>query len=165
MLFDARTTLADAAASGASATAQLGNSLDISATGVDGNVDDNVGGVRDIGAGQPLFLNVFAVEDYVGTSNSDNIILKFVSSDNAGLTSYVTHFTLPTFVYGLGTDVLDAGDVAYQGVIPNEGGVPYKRYVGLIEIVAGATTTGKITAFLSLDPNNYKYYPQADVNL
>lgn len=164
MFTDARLTFADSVASGANATVVVGNVIDIAATGVDGNVDDNVGGARDIGNGQPVYLTIIATEDYVGTSTTDKIAFSLVSSDNPGLTSYVTHLAVPVYTYGLGTDVLDAGDVAFQGAVPAEGTV-YKRYVGIIETVTGATTTGKVSAFLSLDPNQYKTYPQFDVNL
>lgn len=169
MIFDARTTLADNVAAGATTGVQLGSSLDIAATGIDGNVDDNVGGVRDIGNGRQVFLTLLATEAFVGTSTTDHVTYSLVSSDNAGLTGYVTHLITPTWTYGTGTDTLpggtNLGKTIYQGSVPLEGFVPYKRYVGLIENVTGATTTGKVTAFLSLDPNSYKYYPQADVNL
>lgn len=162
MIVDKLTTFVDNVASGATATATVvGDVYDLQATGDSNNVGDNVGGASPPGGGQPTWLQIVVTEDYVGTSTTDDITFAVVTSDNAGLTDGVTLFSINK-VYGLGTDVLDAGDVVAQIPLPTEG-PEYQRYLGITEAVNGTTSTGKFSAFLTLDPRRERSFPQADV--
>lgn len=162
MISDNLTTFCTDQAAGASATATtVGDVIDLKATGDSNNVGDNVGEVTPPGGGQPIYLQIVVSEDFVGTNTTDDITFALVTSANAGLTSGVTLFSV-NHVYGTGTDVLDAGDTAVLVALPTEG-LAYERYLGIQETVVGATTTGKYSAFLTLDPRREKSFPQADV--
>lgn len=162
MISDKLNTFATDQAAGAAGTAEtVGDVIDLQATGVATNVGDNVGGDSPPGGGQAAFLNILVTEDFVGASSTDSIVFSLVTSDNANLTDGTVLFSVE-YEFGLGTDSLDAGDVAAMVALPTEG-PEYQRYLGIQETVTGATTTGKYSAFLSLDPRRLKSFPQADV--
>ena len=57
---------------------------------------------------------------------------------------------------------MTAGTILLQAKLPLEGGVPYERFLGIVQTTAvAAFTAGKISAFLSRDVDSWKAYPNA----
>lgn len=165
MITDSRLLLADSAASGNALGVLIGSVIDLqavgSATGI--NVGTNTAQARDIGAGTPVYLTIQAMETYTSTSNSDHISFDLYTSDTTGITDGTKLLSTSVQTYGNGTNSPTiAGGLIFQGTLP--AGITYKRYLGIVENVTGVTTTGKISAFLSLDPNYSRTYTQAHVN-
>lgn len=120
-------------------------------------IDLGVAG-RDPGAGQPVYL-VIAITESVSTGSSPTIEFRLRSDDSATIhaTTSSGHFTTGA----IAAASLTAG-TKLVFALPHAGAVPYERYLGLQAIVAVATTTtGKASAFLSLDPAGWKAYADA----
>lgn len=110
--------------------------------------------LRDIGAGEPLYLVLQVDTTFVGATSTTTFDL--VSDSVAALTtSKTTH--LSTGAIPVAT--LVAG---YTMIFPLPMGVTYERYLGLWETVATANVTaGKINAFLTHDPAKWAAYDNA----
>lgn len=159
MIADKLTSFAENVAAGDTGTRAVGNSVDLQSTGTLANVGDQVAGQRDAGGGQDLFLQVMASEAFLFSGTTDHsYTVQFVTSANSDLSS-------PTVLLSSGvsaTTDIAIGTVLLQTPLPTEG-TAYKRYVGIQEVVVGTTTTGKLNAFLTLDPRSTKTYAQAPV--
>jgi len=107
---------------------------------------------RDIGNGQTVFL-VICITESVSTGSSPTINFRLRSDDTASIhaTTSSAHFETGA----IAASALTAG-TRLVFALPQGGAVPYERYLGLQAVIATATTTtGKASAFLSLDPANW----------
>lgn len=168
MITDKLTYFADSVASGNAGTRTVGTAVDLTALGIVTNATVNgadVGGQIDAGDGQPIYLQVIATEAYFGTVSTDAITFSLVTSATDTLAAGTVLAQSQSYVFGITTDVIALGDTVFQVALPLEGSA-YKRYLGVQETVVGTTSTGKFSAFLTLDPRTKagKAYPQADVH-
>lgn len=152
MIIDARNEFCDAVAvAGDAGTALLGNVLDLGTA------------ARDIGNGEPLYLNI-TVDTEIITGGLAGTIQFFLASDAQAAIAVdgtaTVHLTGPSIV----TD-----DAAVNGALANAGSVilsaplpqgTYERYLGVLCTIGTTTVTaGKINAFLTKDPRGNKAYP------
>ena len=113
---------------------------------------------RDIGAGQQVFLCIFITET-VSTGSSPTVNFRLRSDDSAAIHASTSSAHFETGAIAAAS--LTAG-TKLDFALPHAGGVPYERYLGLQAVIATATTTtGKASAFLSLDPSGWKAYSDA----
>ena len=113
---------------------------------------------RDIGAGQQVFLCIFITET-VSTGSSPTVNFRLRSDDSAAIHASTSSAHFETGAIAAAS--LTAG-TKLVFALPHAGGVPYERYLGLQAVIATATTTtGKASAFLSLDPTGWKPYADA----
>src|SRR5690554_4954185 len=89
MIIDSLTQFADGEDTGAVGTNLLGDVVDLWATGLVNNVSSNVGGQRDIGNGQPMYLFVKVDED-IEASSGGTYQVELVSASNEAITNDVT---------------------------------------------------------------------------
>jgi hypothetical protein len=112
---------------------------------------------RDIGQGYPLYL-VVNIETTATSGGSATASLSLASDAQAAIAvdgSQTVHVTTPVVAVA----DLTAGKNMAKVVIPMEGLV-YERYLGIIQITAGAAFTGgKIDAFLTINPAGWKALP------
>lgn len=146
MIRDARLTFSQTTSplplnTGAAGDYQIGDIIDLTATG------------RDIGAGEgvgDLFLFIEVAVAVTGGSFQ----LSLATSDSATLAS-------PTKIQ---PSAVFASPTAVGTVIMAFRLVPavYKRYIGLVQTTSGsAITSGAVYAFFAEDVNAIRYYPQA----
>jgi len=122
------------------------NQIDLGAAGVDP------------GAGQPVYLCIHITEA-VSTGSSPTINFRLRSDDTASIhaTTSSAHFETGA----IAAASLTAG-TKLVFALPQTNAVAYERYLGLQAVIATATTTtGKASAFLSLDPTGWKPYADA----
>lgn len=146
-ILDNLTEFADAAATGAVGTRIVGD------------VIDNGAPNRDLGQGRAIWL-VVNVATGIAAGAAGTYQVKLTSADNAALSSNpVDHVVSAAHVTG--TTPIAVGTVLLQVALP--AGIPFKRYMGIQEVVATqATTAGAINAFLSLDGiGPWRSYPAA----
>jgi hypothetical protein len=147
---------------GASGTRVVGDVIDTQ--GLGGDIG-SLGGLRDLGNGQPIYLQVLVTENIVAASTqSGTVTWQLVSADNTALSSNpIVHAQSGSNAYS-DSVTIPAGTVGWQVAFPIEADDTYSRYVGVREVVTGNTaSTGTIRAFLTIDPKGYRHYPQADV--
>lgn len=111
------------------------------AAGILGNTVDLKTSGRDLGQGGDLFLQVIARSDISGACAFD-----LVTSDDAALAGAVSILSVPSQTNA------KSGTRLFGGAVPS---VACKRYLGLKVTGAG---TGKVSAFLTLDPNGWRAY-------
>jgi len=147
MILDTTNTFATAEdISAAAGTALIGDVIDLSAT------------PGDIGAGQKMHLVIEVTTTF--TSGGSAIVQFVLASDaQAVITvdgSETRHALSDAFAFG---DLVAGTRI----IIPLPSGYPnYERYLGVLAITSGATTTaGSINAHLALDTQNWKAYPDA----
>jgi hypothetical protein len=107
---------------------------------------------RDIGNGRTVYL-VIAITESVSTGSSPTINFRLRSDDSAAIhaTTSSAHFETGA----IAAASLTAG-TRLVFALPQANAVPYERYLGLQAVIATATTTtGKASAFLSLDPTGW----------
>lgn len=113
---------------------------------------------QDPGAGQQVYL-IICITESVSTGSSPTVNFRLRSDDTASThaTTSSGHFetgALAAASLTAGTELVFA--------LPQSNAAPYERYLGLQAVVAVATTTtGKASAFLSLDPTGWKPYADA----
>lgn len=138
------------------------DAVDVSAgtgTALAGDVIDLGTEPQDLGGGKPLYLNIQVTTAF--TTATTATVQFILASDAAAAIE-----TDGTATEHLLTDAYDTG-VLVQGFkqtfpLPVGDGLAYERYLGLLVVTGGATTTaGSINAFLTLDPNHWKAYPDA----
>ncbi len=129
-------------------------------TNLIGDVIDLGSPARDIGQGQPLYMNI-----QVSTAFAGGTAMQFIlASDSTAViaTSGVEtrHFLSDVFldatlIQGFAFSfALPMGDVAASVV-------PYERYLGVLGVGTGTHTAGAIDAFLTIDPHGWRSYPDA----
>jgi hypothetical protein len=155
MWLDERTEFCDEVDVSASAgTALIGDVIDSSV-------------VRDLGAGQPVYLVIRTGSTEIITGGAAGTLQFQLVSDNAAAISTSTateHFRTDLLVTDDSSNnsaLFNVGGVIYMGAIPQEGAV-YERYLGILAVTATTTTTaGTVNAFLTLDPGGWKSYADA----
>lgn len=153
MIIDARNEFADAVSVAASAgTANIGNQIDLGATGVD------------FGNGEPLYLVLTCDTSIITGGSAGTIQFLLVSDSSASIAtdgSATQHWASKAFV----TDDdalndLDAGETIAVVPLPLSGQSPYERYLGVQAVIGTTTVTaGKINAFLTKDPTGWAAAP------
>ncbi len=145
MILDERTEFADAtSAILAVGNAIIGDVIDLGDTPT----------LRDIGAGEPLYLVIQVDTTFVGATSTTKFELASDSTANLA-TSKTVHLATPAIPVA----TLVAG---YQVAFALPLGATYERYLGLWQTVATAdVTAGKINAFLTRDVANFVAYPDA----
>jgi hypothetical protein len=112
---------------------------------------------RDVGQGYPLYL-VLNIETTATSGGAATLALSLASDAQAAIAvdgTQTVHVTTPV----VALSALSAGKNMAKVVIPMEGLV-YERYLGIIQITAGAAFTGgKIDAFLTINPAGWKALP------
>ena len=147
MLVDSRTEMCNAVAlnTGSAGSYLIGNQIDI-------------GALRDLGQGHPIFL-VLRVTTTATSGGNATGTFKLVSDDSAAIspTTSTVHFVSPTFPVAS----MIAGTTLAVIALPQEGNT-YERFLGLLQVTgASAFTAGAIDAFLTLTPPVTKTYPDA----
>lgn len=147
MIFDERNEFADAAA----IALNIGNAIAPNTDVIDLGATPTL---RNLGAGEPLFLVLQVDTAFVGTGAT--IQFQLASDSTADLaTSKTIH--LDTGAIALATWV-----AGYTKVIALPDEATYERYLGLWMTVATANVTaGKLNAFLTRDVSRWTAYPDA----
>lgn len=146
MILDERTEFADAEA--------------LDTTGTD---TDNIGDIidssvaRDLGQ-KPVFL-VIQVDTAVTSAGAATVQFQLVSDSTTTIATNGTQ-TIHSITFPVPKATLVAG---YQMIIPlPPENPPYERYLAVQSVTAvAALTAGAVNAFLTLDPNGNKSYPDA----
>ncbi len=117
---------------------------------------------REIGGGEPLFLNVVVEETFTDGGDSATLNLRLRSDDSAAIHASTSsgHFETGTMLKA----ALTAG-TKFAFPIPRANNVPYERYVGLQAVVGTAGfDSGEITAWIGLEPvTGWQAYPNGAV--
>lgn len=114
---------------------------------------------RDIGNGQPLYLNIAVTEAFTDGGDSATLTLQLRSDDSTSI-----HASTSSLHFQTGAMLKEALVLGAQMSfpIPLEGVVPYEQYLGLQAVVATAGfDSGMITAWLSHEPTGgWKALPE-----
>lgn len=116
----------------------------------------DAGVARDMGNGKPLYL-VLTVDAAFTSGGAATTEIRLVSDaqDPVDPDSSTVHLSTGPIGYAQFT----AGR-KFVYPLPVEG-LPYERYLGLVQTQAGAAlTAGKLNAFLTQDPIGWKAYPE-----
>lgn len=146
MILDDLLEFADAAALSTAATglALVGDVIDLGAP-PSGSV------YRDIGNGEPIYL-VIGIDTAVTSAGSATVSFVLASDSTASIAtdgSASQHFATAAIAKG----TLVAGYLVCVIALPMDGGVPYERYLGILQNVGtAALTAGKFNAFLTRTP-------------
>jgi hypothetical protein len=144
MITDKFVYFAEGVATGNTGTRILGDVIDLQQ-------------VRDIGAGQPIYL-VVQVKTAITAASGGTYAVKLTSGTNDALANPQDHVVSATFSSAA---TIAAGTELLKVALPMEGPA-YKRYIGVQEVVASQNTTaGAVSAFLVFDAVSYKAYPNA----
>ena len=151
MILDERNEFCDAVAlnTGAAGTYVIGDQIDL-------------GTGRDIGNGEPLYLEI-QVATGINAASAGTVLFQLVSADNAALTTNpVVHAQSSAFVTstttGAAGGALAVGTNLLITSLPQEG-LAYKRFVGIRQVTGvAAITAGAVDAFLTHSPANWKSY-------
>lgn len=112
---------------------------------------------RDIGGADPLFL-VIQIDTAVTSAGAATVQFKLVSDAQAAIATDGTaseHFV--TAAIAKATLIIGYRVCAVQ--LPRDGGVPYERYLGILQVTGtAALTAGAFSAFLTRDPSLWKAY-------
>lgn len=142
MILDELLEFADAAAIALNATNAIAPNTDVIDLGATPTL-------RDLGAGEQVFLVIQVDTDFGGAGN---VTFDLVSDSTANLaTSKTTHLTTGAIAYTSWT----AGTTKVYA-LPME--ATYERYLGLWETTSGNLTSGKINAFLTHDVAKWTAY-------
>lgn len=130
----------------APATSKLGDAIDLVVAGLDQ------------GEGWPFYLCA-SVAVAATSGGAATLALQLVTADNEALTTNpVVHAVSPTFALA---DLTPAGKRLLLLAIPK--GIEYKRWMGLRQVVGTAAfTAGSVNAFFTLDPDNWRAYPEGN---
>lgn len=146
MLLDKHLLFTENGSTGASGTRLVGDVIDLTTSGLD------------IGAGQPIYLNVMVTTGITVASSTGTYQIKLTSASDAAISSgAVDHFISGSVATS--TTAIPAGTVLASVALPS---AVYGRYLGVLEVVGTTSTNaGKITAFLSKNQPAYKAYDGA----
>ena len=142
MLMDKQLTFAESAATGNTGTRVIGDIIDL-------------GAARDIGTGEPVYLNVVVQTGITVASSTGTIQFRLSSgTDNAVTSGVVDHLTSATLATS--TTAIPAGTEVFNVALPAGS---YGRYLALREVVATQNTNaGKIAGYLSKSQASYTAY-------
>lgn len=156
MIMDERNEFADAVSVAAAA-----------GTILVGDVIDSGEVVRNLGSGQPVYLNITVDTEVITGGVAGTIEFQLVSDAAAAIAtdgSATVHYSsgeLVTGAAGANADSLNAGATIVSVPLPAQD--TYERYFGILAVIGTTTTTaGAINAFLSLDPIGWKAYPEGN---
>lgn len=156
MIMDERNEFADAVSVAAAA-----------GTILVGDVIDSGEVVRNLGSGQPVYLNITVDTEIITGGVAGTIEFQLVSDAAAAIAtdgSATVHYSsgeLATGAAGANADSLNAGATIVSVPLPAQD--TYERYLGILAMIGTTTTTaGAINAFLSLDPIGWKAYPEGN---
>jgi len=144
MITDKLATFADDTAlnTGAAADYVIGDQIDLGANYQLWDVDE-------------LYL-VIDVAVAATSGGSATLAVSLVTDDNAALSSPTKVFTTPVIPVAS----LVAGYVLAKVEIPK--GVAWERYIGIVQTTGTAAfTAGKLNAFLTMSPSNYRAFADA----
>ena len=152
MILDELTEFADALAlnTGGAGTYTLGDQIDLQVA-------------RDLGGDQAVYL-VIGIAVGINAAGAGTLQFALTSADDAALTTNpVNHVLSPVLTTsttsGNAGGALAAGKRILAVPLPNEGDIPYKRFLGIRQITgAQAITAGAVDAFLTVHPNAWKSY-------
>lgn len=140
---------AEAVSTGGTATNLLGDVMDLEQ-------------VRDIGQGQPVYLNIQVPTAIVGGTSIQFVLASdaqaAISTDGTESRHYLSDvFVVADLIAGFTMSIpLPMGDVANSVT-------PYERYLGILVVSVGTHSAGNINAFLTFDPmGNRRAYPDAN---
>lgn len=143
MLFDKHLLFTENGSTGASGTRLVGDVIDLTASGLD------------IGAGEPVYLNVLVTTGITVASSTGTYQIKLTSATDSAISSGTVDHVISASV-ATSTTAIPAGTVLANIALPAG---TYGRYLGVQEVVGTTSTNaGKITAFLSKDQAAYKAY-------
>jgi len=129
---------------GAPGTYLIGSQIDLESANIN------------LGPGNPpVWLVVRCTTDVTVTTTTGTLAIKLASDDTASIstTTSTVHIVSATLT---GTDV-DAGDPILVMALPS--GV-YERYLGILQVTGTeALTGGNIDAYLTMNPPNWRAYP------
>lgn len=120
--------------------------------------------VRDLGAGEPLYLIISVATGIKVASSTGTLQFKLVSDASADIAtdgSASVHFA--TAAFATSSTAIAAGTVLACVPLPMAGATAYERYLG-VQAVVGTTaiSEGAVDAYLSPTPvGGYKSYPDA----
>jgi hypothetical protein len=141
MLLDKNLMFAEGVDTGNTGTRLVGDVVDLSQR-------------RDIGAGEPIFMNVL-VTTGITAASAGTYQVALSTADNDALTTNVENVLLSAAVV-TGATAIPAGTELLNVAIPSSF---LRRYIGVREIVGTQNTTaGAITAFISKDQAAYRAY-------
>lgn len=158
MILDTLGEFADATALSTAATglALVGNVIDLGTpNGATAITTSTV--FRDVGNGSRTWL-VISIDTAVTSAGSATLEFDLVSDAQAAIAvdgSASVHFKTAAIAKA----TLVAGFVVAVVELPTDGGVPYERYLGILQNVGtAALTAGKFNAFLTRSPEVWKAY-------
>lgn len=144
-IMDERAEFADAVSVAAVAsTINLGDIMDMTTA-------------RDMGNGQPLYLNITVDTEIITGGSAGTIAFQLVSDSTTTIAtdgSQTVHYLSKTFVTDdTALTELQTGEVAVCVALPLQG-VAYERYLAVQAVIATTTVTaGNVSAYLTLEPN------------
>ncbi len=108
---------------------------------------------RDIGKSSDVFIVFCVTETLDSAGEGATLTIALVTDDNASLTS-------DTAIQTLATTIAEASLVAgYKRVFKIQPGLAFERYLGLVYTVGTENfTSGKVSAFITNDPEDYRTY-------
>lgn len=112
--------------------------------------------LMDQGEGIPLWLVAF-VHTAVTSGGSATLAIALTGADNAALTTNPENYYLSS-TFALAS-LTPAGAHLFTVALPKR--QLYKRYLGLRQIIGtAALTAGKLNAYITTDPDNWRSYAQ-----
>ena len=129
-------------------TTKVGSHIDLGTTG------------KNIGAGSPGIYIVIkvatAIETAVGSGTATFIVRTGDNSDMTTSPTQVLHSG--NLVTTQGATTLTAGVTILKARLPS---MTYGRYLGLVQVNSATVSGGAVTAYLTLDADDWKAYPDA----
>lgn len=138
---------------------EFADALDVSAVAgslLEGDVIDSSTPDKDIGQGQPVYMIVQVDVAFVGGGASVDFQLRSDAIEAVNPTTGTLHNST-------GAQVVANLAVGAIFVMALPMGTDYERYLGLVVVTSGATTTaGSVNAFLTYDPTGWSARPDGD---
>lgn len=160
MILDERTEFADAVSvAGAAGTALIGDVI-------------NTEVVRNMGnMAKQVYLVITVDTEIITGGAAGTIVFKLVSDAQAAIAtdgSATEHFVSRSYVTddSAANDAeMNAGGVPVCVALPLEG-KRYEQYLGILAVIGTTTVTaGKINAFLTMDPKQWRAYPDGNAGI
>lgn len=126
--------------------------------------------IRDIGNGEELHLVIDVGATGITCATDATGTLQFILASDAtaildvAVTGATRHFLTPTYNMSTTTNVntLAPGTRLFSCPIPADGANPYELVLGIFQVpVTRAVTAGTVNIYLTTDPGNNRYYPNA----
>lgn len=124
----------------------------VTATAVSQDKLDRVKGGRDIGVGDPTYVVVEVTED-ITTATSGSVQVTLETDDTEAMSS-------PTNILTVGTLTAGSAPKGTILLVPLPPRLAYEQFFQLRYTVTGSVSTGKVSAYLTQDPDLWKAYPR-----